>query len=225
MYQQPTAPQPIGVVMVDNATQLYRSSFPLLLGAVADEFARAGRDPIWHMTAQMGDISLTDPQGLHQNALLKSLSAYGSAGAIESRSDRFAGDAWWFGSALLQAQMRRIAQSQAAHSPADYARHGVQTPAEYRLCFCTDLHKLAVGGHACCCPWRRCTTYGRNYGRRFWRHGGARVPAADHAVHLAMGQAAILDHRGIRRRTWVRSNRCGAAGASRRVTGGDPTRF
>lgn len=113
MYQQPTAPQPIGVV-IDNATQLYRSSFrSCWVLSLIGSLALAASD--LYMTAQMGDISLTDPQGL-QNAL-KSLSAYGSAGAIES--DLLVCLVMLVVYSALLTQMRRIAQGQAAYSPVD----------------------------------------------------------------------------------------------------------
>jgi hypothetical protein len=113
MYQQPTTPQPIGVVL-DNAKQLYRSSFRScwvlsLIGSIA--FAASDL----YMTAPMGDTSLTDPQALH-NAL-RALAAYGSAGALES--DIVVSLVMLVVYSALLAQMHRIAQGHTAYSPVD----------------------------------------------------------------------------------------------------------
>jgi hypothetical protein len=115
MYQQPTAPQPIGVVL-DNAIQLYRASFRScwvlsLIGSIA--LAASGL----YTAAQMRGVSLAGggTQGV-QNAL-RALAAYGSAGALKADIVVFLLTLITY-SALL-AQMHHVAQGAAEQSPVE----------------------------------------------------------------------------------------------------------
>jgi hypothetical protein len=118
MYKQPTAPQPIGVVL-DNAIQLYRASFRScwvlsLIGSIA--LAASGL----YMAAQMRGVGIAGA-GVQSaqavRAAMQALAAYGSGGAIKADIIIFLVSLIIY-SALL-AQMNSVALGRATQSPVD----------------------------------------------------------------------------------------------------------